>query len=319
MSLPKTMKAIRVIKSGASTPSLELQDVPVPSPKEGEVLIKIAASSVQPSDILNSQGSFPHTTYPRTLGRDFAGTVVAGPAEWQGKKVFGTSGTDFSFTQDGAHAEYAIVAISGLVHMPSQLSFAEAATIGVVWSAAAMTLSRAGIKSGDTVMVLGATGGVGDAAMQIARSKGCTAIGVGRHNTDVNSVTDPLLSTAKELTGGVGPYIVIDTVGDLSLTRAAIDIMADDGRLSTITAPRTGDTHLSLDIFTFYRKSHHLIGCNTAAEPQASLTQLLGDLVPAFAAGKLKVKEVAASSEIPIDKWEDAYSGKLKKAVLTFT
>ena len=79
------MKALRIIKTDSST-SLAVEDVPQPSPQSTDLLVKIHASNILPSDVLNSRGSFPTTTFPRTPGRDFSGTVVSGPGTWQGKQ-----------------------------------------------------------------------------------------------------------------------------------------------------------------------------------------------------------------------------------------
>ena len=92
------MKALRATKDGSAAPTLAIEDVPTASPGPGELLVKICASSVQPADILNSKGGFGMTTFPRTIGKDFAGTVVGGSKEWEGKNVFGTSGNSFRYT-----------------------------------------------------------------------------------------------------------------------------------------------------------------------------------------------------------------------------
>lgn len=163
------MKAVRVDKSGSST-ELSVQDVPRPSIKAGELLVKIRASFVQPADILNSKGGFPHTTYPRTIGKDFAGTVVEGPEEWKGQDVYGTSGGHFSFSEDGAQAEYAVLKANGVAWKPKNITFAQAAFVGTPFTTAFTTLIRARTTSSDIVMVLGATGSVGSAVIQIAQS-----------------------------------------------------------------------------------------------------------------------------------------------------
>jgi hypothetical protein len=74
------MRALRLSRSISSTesPSIRLEDVPIPFHSEGHLLIKIYASAIQPSDVLNAQGSFSYTTFPRIVGRDFAGIIVAG-------------------------------------------------------------------------------------------------------------------------------------------------------------------------------------------------------------------------------------------------
>ncbi|KAK5687315.1 hypothetical protein LTS10_001453 [Elasticomyces elasticus] len=312
------MKALRMTKDSSSTPILSIEDIPIPTPGPGELLIKIHASSVQPADVLNSKGGFGMTTFPRTPGKDFAGIVDTGPSSWQGKKVFGTSGSSFSFTKDGAQAEYAVVQVGAVAEMPSNLSFAQAASLGTPWTTASLALLRAQAKEGETVMVLGATGSVGSAAMEVARLNGCKTISVGRHGTDVDSTSDPELKGAKELTGGKGPDVVFDTVGDFKLTKAAFDVLAFNGRLVTITSPRQGSTELSVDILSLYRRQISLVGCNTAAHPQEEMGQMLRELAPAFVSGKLTPPEEKEMNLITLDQALDAYSGKIKKAVIVF-
>ena len=123
------MKAVRVNKTGSAA-ELSIEDVPKPSIKNGELLVKIRASFVQPADIMNSKGGFPITTFPRTIGKDFSGTVVEGPDEWKGKDVYGTSGGTFSFSEDGAQAEYAVLRETAVAEKPKNISFVQAAFVG---------------------------------------------------------------------------------------------------------------------------------------------------------------------------------------------
>ena len=163
------MKALRASKENGQSPKLAIVDFETPTPPLSSLLLKIRASSIQPSDVLNSKGAFPSTTFPRTLGRDFSGTVVSGPSGYEGRDVYGTSGAKFSFTEDGAHAEYAVVKADAVATMPRGLSFAQAASIGTPWTTALMALKQARATKRDVVMVLGGTGSVGSAAIQIAK------------------------------------------------------------------------------------------------------------------------------------------------------
>jgi NADPH:quinone reductase-like Zn-dependent oxidoreductase len=147
---------------------------------------------------------------------------------------------------------------------------------------------------------------------------GCKTITVGRHGTDVNSTEDPELKTAKDLTDGRGPDVAFDTVGDFGLTKAAFNVLAIKGRLATITAPRQGSTELAVDILSLYRRQVELIGCNTAAYPQAEMAKLMNDMTAQFENGKLKAPEESTMNLIGIDQAPDAYSGKVKRAVITF-
>lgn len=312
------MKALRVRKDGDTT-SIQIEDLPIPKPSTGQLLVKIRASAVQPSDILNSKGVFGNTTFPRTLGRDFAGTVVEGPSDLIGRDIFGTSGSTFSFTEDGAQAEYAVLGINAVALKPKQLSFEQAALMGTPLTTANLTLKRANVSPGETVLVLGATGAVGSWVMQLAQAHGCKTISVGRHGTDIDSTADPTLSIARQLTGGNGPNVAIDTVGDLNLTRAALEVLAPLGRLCTITAPRSGSRELAVDITSLYRRQISLVGCNSIANSQADMASMLTqDLAPLLESGKLQAPELGNTVRLPLSEALSAYSGEVKKAVIVF-
>lgn len=243
------MKALLATKETASSvPSLTLATVPIPDEKPGHILIKVHATSINPSDVINARGGFSHTTFPRIPGRDFAGVVQTGPPSLVGTKVFGTSGDTLSYTEDGTHAEYCLVPEKSVAPMPRNLSFAQAATIGVPWTTASIALERAGASAGETVLIVGATGAVGTAAVQLAELRGCKVITASRRDTtNVNIITDPQFSKVIALTNGHGPDVIIDTVGDPVLMRSALEILAVRGRLSYIVA-RPNSTEMTFDM-----------------------------------------------------------------------
>src|SRR5271154_4766926 len=153
------MKAITFSRFG--TPDvLEVMDVPDRKPGDGEALVRILAASINPSDVKNVAGAMTQTTLPRIPGRDYAGVVEAGPAEWIGAEVWGTGG-DVGVTRDGTHAEMIAVPAASLRRKPGRLTFDEAASIGVNYMAAWMGVEATGLKAGETVLLIGAGGGVG--------------------------------------------------------------------------------------------------------------------------------------------------------------
>src|SRR5258705_13073388 len=95
-----------------------------------EAVVEIKAAGVNPSDLKAATGLMPYAVFPRTPGRDFAGLVVDGPAEWMGKEVFGTSG-DLGIRRDGTHASHLVVEAAALVEKPAAMSMEEAAGIRV--------------------------------------------------------------------------------------------------------------------------------------------------------------------------------------------
>ena len=168
------------LRRPATCPILSVQEIETPVPTDGQVLVKVAAAAINPSDVKNVQGLMPHTTLPRTPGRDFAGVVVEGPPDWQGAEVWGTGG-ELGFTADGSHAEYLLLPRAAVRRRPAALFPEEAAAVGVPFVTAWATLVDAGrLTPEDTVVVIGAAGSVGGAAVQIARWRGARALGVVR-------------------------------------------------------------------------------------------------------------------------------------------
>src|SRR3984885_10710243 len=113
------MRAIR-FKAFGDPSVLELTEVAVPAIAETTALVRVTAASINPSDVKNVAGAMKQTTLPRIPGRDFAGVVEAGPAEWIGAAVWGTGG-DTGFTRDGTHAEMIAVPVASLRRKHPQL------------------------------------------------------------------------------------------------------------------------------------------------------------------------------------------------------
>jgi NADPH:quinone reductase len=145
------MRALRFEKTG-SLNELSIRELPIPTPIAGEVLVQIKATAINPSDVKNVLGKMHETTLPRIPGRDFAGVVVSGSDELSGASVFG-SGGNLGFGRDGSHAEYVVVPASAVLPMPGNLSFEQAAGIGVpyvtAWAALANAASQ---REGQTVI-----------------------------------------------------------------------------------------------------------------------------------------------------------------------
>src|ERR1700731_342043 len=188
------MRAIR-FKAFGDPSILELAEVAAPAVGGTMALVRGMAASINPSDVKNVAGAMKQTTLPRIPGRDFAGVVEAGPADWIGAAVWGTGG-DAGFTRDGTHAEMIAVPVASLRRKPDTLSFDQAASVGVNYMAAWCGLEAAGLSAGDTVLLIGAAGGVGSAAAQIARRIGARVIGADRHAPHPDA---PILGIAEKL------------------------------------------------------------------------------------------------------------------------
>ena len=131
-------------RPSAIPPSLNWWRCP-PRPPTKTAVVRVMAASINPSDVKNVAGAMKQTTLPRIPGRDFAGVVEAGPAEWIGAEVWGTGG-DVGFTRDGTHAELIAVPVASLRRKPETLSFEQAASVGVNYMAAWCGIEAAGLK-----------------------------------------------------------------------------------------------------------------------------------------------------------------------------
>ncbi len=297
------MRALRLTEFGPPS-VLTVQDVPDPVPGPDEVLVKVAAAAINPSDVKNVTGLMrAHTTLPRTPGRDFAGTIVSGPGV--GTEVWG-SGGDLGFGRDGTHAEFLLLPRQAVCPKPSALSMEEAAAVGVPYVTAwAGLMDTAEMTQHDTVLVVGAAGAVGRAVVQIADWKGARVIGVVRREAqaaeakaigadDVLVSADPavLPQFVQAATGGRGATLVFDTVGGATV-EPCLRSLAPKGRLVEIAAPPDA-RRVSFDLLDFYRAELHLLGVNTLTRDTATGGRILQALAPGFEAGVLRPPTLAA-------------------------
>ncbi|KAJ9325381.1 hypothetical protein DTO027B5_9235 [Paecilomyces variotii] len=333
----ETMKAIYLARPSANTPpDISLTTLPIPTPPPGHLLVRIHYSSIQPSDKLNAKGGFPKTTFPRIPGRDYAGVVVGGTPTRNdikiGTEVYGSSGEALGFTQDGTHAEYCVIPEEALVEKPKTLSLLQASLVGVPFLTALRCLRRARTHKDDIVLVLGATGGVGSAAVQIAKAMGCKRVlGAARSAAPgdadrvvlSSSPADSLGDAIPQLTDNHGADVVIDTVGDLELMAAAYSQLADRGRYIWIAAPRGpgAKTDFTFDIFQAYRKEIELAGCNTTNATLTEVADELRQLRGWFESGAVKTRSKDTVELMGLeDAIEKGYNGTGKKqAVIKMT
>ena len=265
-----------------------------PTLKPGEVLVRVRASPIQPSDLLNISGNFPNTAFPIVPGRDYAGLVVE-PASspWHGTSVYGTSGTDLSITRDGAHAEFVVLPEDSLAAAPKNLDSLQASLVGTPWTTAWLALHRADAKKGETVLVIGAGGKVGSAVVELAKSNlwGCRVLTAGRGDKyDVDVGLHPDMSTVKEKNGGRGPNVVVDATGDLRLAHAGLRVASKRGRLciiSTASSKGTTDNSVSIDFKELYRMEHVMIGCNSFEHSMQEMAGFLLQMASGFESGEL--------------------------------
>lgn len=262
------MKALQFSATG-DLANLHLVDVAMPVPAADEVLVQVKAAGLNPSDVKNLLGRFPYTTLPRIPGRDFAGVVVEGPQALLGQEVWGT-GRDLGFFADGSHAQYLRVSATGVAHKPSHLSFAQAASLGVPYTTAWDALERSGVGKGTRLLVIGANGAVGSAALALARIRGAQVVAAVRKADQVEAFraqgVDAIGLGKPEALGAQvhavfegGAEVIFDTTG--FWLPPAVAGLAPFGRIAIIAAPVDG--HVQLPALALYRKGGSVVGVNS--------------------------------------------------------
>lgn len=222
------MKCIHVLEPGGPD-SLQLDDIPVPSPGEGQVLVRITATGVNFIDIYFRTGLYK-AERPMRIGSEGAGTVAE----------VGNGVTDFRpgdrvayAMVRGSYAEYAVVPAAQLVRVPADIDFITAAGVMLQgMTAHYLTRSTFPLKAGDTCLVHAAAGGAGGMIVQMARQVGARVIGTvsserkaavaRRHGaSDVILYTEQdFESEVKRLTAGKGVDVVYDSVGHTTFDRS---------------------------------------------------------------------------------------------------
>ena len=291
--LPERMRAVLLTGHGGFEMLEYRDDVPVPHPQHGEVLIRVAAAGVNNTDINTRIGWYAESaseaedagwtgnafSFPRIQGADCCGHVVAvgegvDPVRVGARvlvePVFRNNDASladavyFGSERDGAFAEYT-VAPSVFAHsVTSDLSDAELASFPCAYSAAENMLTRACVSAGETVLITGASGGVGSAAVQLAKRRGAHVIAVvGCDKTEAVYAlgADHAVDRRADLPAGLGCEtvdVVIDVVGGPQF-EGLLSVLKRGGRYAVVGA--IAGPSVTLDLRTLYLKDLRLIGC----------------------------------------------------------
>jgi NADPH:quinone reductase-like Zn-dependent oxidoreductase len=219
-ALPKEQQAIL---QRAGSDALQLQTLPVPTPAPNQVLIRIYAAAVNPADW---KGGAPSDD--RIPGGDVAGVVAAlgeGVTAFSvGDAVFGIAARRGGVL-NGAYAEYAVAAVANVVRKPANMTYAQAAGLGIATVTGVRVVDDTEVAKGQRVLITGVAGGVGSAAAQAAKARGAYVIGTAsaRHNAYLRSIgVDQVIDyTTVDFETQVGRVdAAIDTVGGETAIRA---------------------------------------------------------------------------------------------------
>jgi NADPH2:quinone reductase len=297
------MQAIRFRKYG--NPSvLVLEELSMPHPGPGEVLVRVSAAAINRADVAAVGGAFKSKT-PRVPGRDFAGVIMEGIDS--GMEVWG-SGEGMGVNRDGAHAEFVSVPREWLVPKPNGLSTAQAAASGVPFIIAYEALIRVGrLHDNETLLVTGAEGAVGRAATQIAHRRGARVIGVQRSSNSsgadhiVDIQKEALAETVQTLTRGAGVDIVLDAVGG-DLFEPALKTLRLGGRQIAIAS--LGKRRVEFDLIDFYHNATMLYGVDLSGLSGQHTAGILAESGKEFESGALKP---LPTTEVRLDHAVEAY------------
>jgi NADPH2:quinone reductase len=288
------MKAILVREFGPPD-VMRLAEVPDPSPGPGQLLVRIRAAGVNPVDTYIRSGTYARTgSLPYTPGSDAAGvveTVGDGVSFFApGDRVY-TSGT-----VTGAYAELAVCDASRVHPLPAGSTFAQGAALGVPYATAWRALfQRAKAVPGETVLVHGASGGVGVAAVQIARAAGLRVVGTagtaqgiglalreGAHHAFDHSAPG-YLEKAVALTGGRGFDVILEMLSNVNLAKD-LKALSMGGRVVVIGSRGT----VEIDPRDTMGKDASIVGMSLFNMPDADRFSVHAALVAGLENGTLR-------------------------------
>nr|WP_090339768.1 zinc-binding dehydrogenase [Mycolicibacterium malmesburyense]CRL68305.1 Qor [Mycolicibacterium malmesburyense] len=251
------MKAVWMTEFGGPE-VLHLAESAVPEPGPGEVLIEVEAAGVTYGDVMKRQGAFGTFDLPAGMGQEVAGTVRRSAPD--GPAV----GSRVAAMVEHGYAEFALAQVDSTVPLPDTVDGGDAATLWVHGLTAYQTLREAGnVRSGDTVLVHAAAGGVGTLAIQLARLLGAAVVigtagtpqkldHIRAHGADFAvDYSDPgWAKTVLDLTEGRGVDLVLDSVGGQT-SSDTIDCVADFARIVSFgAASGTAPTYSAMQLMT---------------------------------------------------------------------
>jgi NADPH2:quinone reductase len=275
MSIPATMRALQQTSFDGPQDMRLITDAPVPSPRAGEVLIRVAAAGVNFADIARAQGTFLGGPRPPYL----AGFEAAGEVVPDGRRVVGVG--------DGAFAEYMV--LNTAMPVPEGWSAHESVGLAVNWPTAIAALKLGRLAPGETVLIGAAAGATGQAAVRLAKHYGATVLAAAspaKHDAVrslgadhvLDSRGEDLAAQVLELTGGVD--LVLEST---SLATGLAVAKRVTGRV-VVYGTAGGEATVS-NVELVYRHQVQLIGLNIGVVLQTAAEPVMGELAALLAAG----------------------------------
>lgn len=296
--IPTEMTAIEIAQPGGPD-ALKPGTRPVPTPAEGEVLVKVAAAGVNFPDVMQRRGNYP----PPPGASDIPGLEIAGVVISLGAGVKGLQPGDeiCALVSGGGYAEYCVAPAAQCLPVPDNFDMVRAAAIPetffTVWT---NLVDRGELQAGQWVLIHGGSGGIGTAAIQVAHALGarvlttartaekcamCETLGADRA---INYTEEDFVEIAKEMTGGAGVDLIIDIVGGDYAVRN-LHALAEGGRLVQVAVQ--GGAKPEIPLFLIMQKRLTLTGSTlrprSVAEKGAIAAALKECIWPGLSAGEL--------------------------------
>jgi NADPH2:quinone reductase len=303
------MRAARLHSIGGT---LQLDEVPDPQPGPGEVVVDIAFASVNPLDVWITQGNIgaAAANLPWIPGSEATGYVDGKP--------YLVRGGGIGVTRPGLYCTKAAVAEQWLLPIDPQLDMAQVAAMPVAGITAWHSLhSRAQLEASDRVLVLGASGGVGAMAVQLAKAVGATVWGQTGSESKVdgikaNGADDVVVTDAAGLaaaTESYQPTVILDSLGG-PYTDQAVASIANKGRL--VVYGTSNDEQVTLNLRRLYRKAVSLLGYSGLVGTPEEERSVLNALLDLMAKGSLRVP---LGEVLPLARAADAHRRILDRQV----
>ncbi len=314
-----TMKAIRQHKHG-DIDQLNLETIQIPTPGPEQILIKIHAAGVNPVDTYIRAGTNGYTSHmPHTPGKDAAGTIEAlGHSHHHfqvGDRVY------LAGSLTGATAEYALCGTRQVFPLPENISFAAGACIGVPCATAWRALFHRGhAQPGETLLVHGASGGVGLAAVQLGVAAGMTVIGTagteaglklvkeqGAHLV-LNHHSDTHLEDLMEWSHGRGADLVLEMLANINLGHD-LSALAQGGRVIVIGSRGT----VTINPREIMKRDACIQGLALANTSEQDLSAIHAALYASLSSGALKP---VISRSFPLEQLGEAHKTVMKPGAM---
>jgi NADPH2:quinone reductase len=293
------MRAWQIQKHGEPAEAIQLCEVPVPEPQPDEVRIRVAAAGLGLPDVFLCRGSYAYRpSLPFTPGQEVAGVVSAVGAEAStavGTRVMAVTAFFRGF---GGLAEEALALDAATHPAPEDMDATDAAGFVIPYHTAAIGLTvRGRLQAGESLLVLGAAGGSGAAAIQLGRALGARVIAVasGPEKSQacralgadevVDSRAQDLVTAVREATGKRGADVVFDPVGGESFD-AALECIASEGRVLAI-GYASGAWH-DASTAALVRKNASVVGVFVGAYAKPFLSELHTELLSHWKSGRIR-------------------------------